>query len=59
MTGYRDRVQPTVASHFPSLSNEPDNNLIHMFTEDISLEIMPNWRSYNETESVFCHHKWR
>ncbi len=40
--GYHDIVQPTVARHFPSLSNETDNNLnIHMFTEDISLAIMP------------------
>ncbi len=40
--GYHDRGQPTVARHFPSLSNELDNNLnIHMFTEDISLAIMP------------------
>ena len=37
-----DRVQPTVARYFPSLSNDSHINLnIHMLTEDIFSAIMP------------------
>lgn len=36
------RIKPTVATHFPSLSGRFDRNPnVHMFTEDISLAVMP------------------
>ena len=38
----RHNSDPTVATHFPSLSRNPDLNLtIHMFTEDVHLAVMP------------------
>ena len=50
---YHDRVQPTVARHFPSLSYESENNLnIHMLTEDISLAIMPGHTTKQKAFSV-------
>lgn len=34
--------RPTVATHFPSLSREPDiNQNVHMFTQDVHLAVMP------------------
>ena len=44
MRRYHNKVQPTVASYFPSLSNDShiDINLnVHMFTQDIFSAIMP------------------
>lgn len=35
-------VKPTVATHFPSLSHDPDINAnIHMFTQDVQMAVMP------------------
>lgn len=38
----RHTSDPTVATHFPSLSRNPDlNQNIHMFTEDVHLAVIP------------------
>lgn len=38
----RNISDPTVATHFPSLSHNPDlNPEVHMFTEDVHLGVMP------------------
>lgn len=38
----REQIEPTVATHFPSLSRGRDiNQNVHMFTEDVHLVVMP------------------
>lgn len=40
--GEQRNVKPSLATHFPSLSKDPDIDLdVHMFTEDVHLAIMP------------------
>lgn len=39
---HHNKIEPTVATHFPSLSREPDlNQNVYMFTEDVQLAVMP------------------